>query len=165
MEWPKLLEPLCGYSLIRASKLGSGRSDLLDTSFLRQVGHSLFLQRQGGHTSSETKIMWNPIINIKCYATCILKWIISVWVCLKSNNHFKRTSEKLRESNLKMQVLQAACGYVWVHFARQRITDVCRPFLWHLFSNLSEFMVKSTSEQMPLLTGIRELQTNKQVLV
>ena len=32
--------------LIRASKLGSGRSDLLDTSFLRQVGHSLLLKRQ-----------------------------------------------------------------------------------------------------------------------
>lgn len=32
--------------LIRASKLGSGRSDLLDTSFLRQVGHSLLLRRQ-----------------------------------------------------------------------------------------------------------------------
>lgn len=32
------------YLLIRASKLGSGRSDLLDTSFLRQVGHSLFLE-------------------------------------------------------------------------------------------------------------------------
>lgn len=47
-----LLEPLCGYSLIRASKLGSGRSDLLDTNFLRQVGHSLLLQRQEGQKFS-----------------------------------------------------------------------------------------------------------------
>lgn len=33
------------YLLIRASKLGSGRSDLFDTSFLRHVGHSLLLSK------------------------------------------------------------------------------------------------------------------------
>jgi len=44
---------------MRRSKFGSGRRDRLDTSFLRQVGHSLLPERRAVTIQSEQNLKIN----------------------------------------------------------------------------------------------------------